>query len=180
MSWKNYDLLNNGPSTHAPLHETAHQWMKVICSGQEDAEVATCSGMPVTITDNKHVENIHAILNENQNTMCKSTAAEVGISTSVFHILTKHLGKKKVYTKWIPQCLTEDQCATRVVVHFTSPMMGEWSKTLFSSFPHVTVEDSCMKNWRFSKNDACHVFSFLLWRKCVDKAVPPQTLLSST
>ena len=53
-------------------------------------------------------------------------------------------------------------------------------KTLFSSLPHDTVDDSCMKIWRFSKNDACHVFSFLLWRKCVDKAVPAQTLFNST
>jgi hypothetical protein len=103
--------------------------MKAVCCGQEDAAVATCSGMPVTITDNKHVENIHAILKENHSIMCGPTAAEVGISTSVFHILTKHLGKRKVYTKWIPQCLTEDQCATRVV-HFTPPMMGQWSKNI--------------------------------------------------
>jgi len=87
--------------------------MKAICRGQEDAEVSTCSGMPVTITDNKHVENIHAMLKENHSIMCKPIAAEVGISTtSVFHNLTEHLGKRKVYTKWIPQCLTEDQCAT--------------------------------------------------------------------
>jgi hypothetical protein len=105
--------------------------MNAICRGQEDAEVATCSGMPVTITDNKHVENIHNMHKENHSIMCKPTAAEVGISTtSVFHILTKHLGKRKVYTKWSPQCLTEDQCATCIVVHFTSPMMGEWSKNI--------------------------------------------------
>jgi len=80
--------------------------MNAIYCGQVDAEVSTCSGMPVTITDNKHVENIHAMLQENHRIMCEPTAAEVGISTtSVFHILTKHLGKRKVYTKWITQCL---------------------------------------------------------------------------
>ena len=105
--------------------------MKAICCGQEDAEVATCNGMPVTITDNKHVENIHAMLKGNHSIMCMPTAAEVGITTtSVFHILTKHHGKKKVYTKWIPQHLTEDQCAIRFVVHFTSPMMGQWSRNI--------------------------------------------------
>jgi hypothetical protein len=36
--------------------------MKAICRGKEDAAVAICSGMPVTITDNKQVENIHAML----------------------------------------------------------------------------------------------------------------------
>jgi hypothetical protein len=83
--------------------------MKAICRGQEDAEVATCSGMPLTITDNNHVGNIHAMLKENQSIMCEPITAEMGISTtSVFHILTKHLRKRKAYTKWIPQCLTED------------------------------------------------------------------------
>jgi hypothetical protein len=49
--------------------------MNTICRGQEDAEVATCSGMLVTITDNKHVENIHTMLQENHSIMCKPTAA---------------------------------------------------------------------------------------------------------
>jgi len=105
--------------------------MKAICRGQEGAEVGTCNGMPVTITYKKHVENIHAMLKENHSILCKPIAAEVGISTtSVFHILTKHLEKRKVYTKWIPQCLIEDQCATCVVVHFISPMMGQRSKNI--------------------------------------------------
>jgi len=125
--------------------------MNAICRGQEDAEVATCSGMPVTMTDNKQVENIHTMLQENHSIKCEPTAAEVGISTtSVFHILTKHLGKRKGYTKLIPQCLTEDQCATCVVVHFTSPMMGEWSKNIIFFTPpchcrrqlHKKIEDS--------------------------------------
>jgi hypothetical protein len=53
------------------------------------------------------VEYIHAMLEENHSTMCESTAATVGISTtSVFQILTKHLEKGKAYTKLVPQIPT--------------------------------------------------------------------------
>jgi hypothetical protein len=54
---------------------------KTVCHEQEDAETATCSGSPVTRTDDKHVVNIHAMLKENHSTMyiiylpeCKATA----------------------------------------------------------------------------------------------------------
>jgi 3-hydroxyisobutyrate dehydrogenase-like beta-hydroxyacid dehydrogenase len=54
------------------------------------------------------------------NISCLAIATEVGISpASVYHILTNSLGKGKVYTKWIPHMLDNEQRATRVV-HTTS------------------------------------------------------------
>jgi hypothetical protein len=70
--------MNKGLSTYAPLHETAQWRMKAICDGQEDAEVAPCSGMPVTTTDRRHVENIHAMLKENHSTTCKANHSRSG------------------------------------------------------------------------------------------------------
>jgi hypothetical protein len=55
-----------------------------------------------TVTDERHMESVHAMLKEDHTMMCKLTAAEVGMSTAnVFHILTKQLGKRKVCAKCI-------------------------------------------------------------------------------
>jgi hypothetical protein len=53
-----------------------------------------------TVTDERHLEGVHAMLKEHYTMMCTLTAAEVVLTTaSVFHIPTRQLGKRKVCAK---------------------------------------------------------------------------------
>jgi hypothetical protein len=69
--------------------------MNTICDGWEDANRwslwrHTCGDILATETYERHVEGVHAMLNEDRSMKCTLTAAEVGISTeSVIHILTR-------------------------------------------------------------------------------------------
>jgi len=57
---------------------------------------APCGDILATETYERHVEGVHAMLNEDRGMKCTLTAAEVGISTaSVIHILTRQLGRGK-------------------------------------------------------------------------------------
>jgi hypothetical protein len=68
-------------------------------STQKDAP---CGDTLATETDERHVEGVHAMLKEDRSMKCTLTSAEVGISKgSVFHILTRQLGKGKDCAKWI-------------------------------------------------------------------------------
>jgi hypothetical protein len=62
---------------------------------------APCGDILATETDERHVEGVHVRLKEDRSMKCTPTAAELGISrSSVFHILTRQLGKRKDCAKW--------------------------------------------------------------------------------
>jgi hypothetical protein len=63
---------------------------------------APCDDTLATETDERHVEGVHGMLKEDCSMKSTLTAAEVGISiASVFHILTRQLGKGKDCAKGI-------------------------------------------------------------------------------
>jgi hypothetical protein len=66
--------------------------------------------------DDSHVKQVKSVLEGMCSISCMAIATEVGISpVSVYHILPNSLGKRKVWAKWIPHVLIDDQRAVHVL-----------------------------------------------------------------
>ena len=67
-------------------------------------------GRPKTSTDELSVKLVADFLAEDCRVTCEEISQATGISpSSVFHILTKNLQKRKIYARWFPHCLTVEQ-----------------------------------------------------------------------
>ena len=111
---------------HAPSYETVHNWVNAIKNCQEETDDAPLIGGPTSATDECNMEQVKSVLEHMHSIICTAIATEVRISPAyVYHILTNSLGKQKVYAKWIPQALYDDQRTTCVLLATTHLQHGE-------------------------------------------------------
>ena len=93
------------------------------------------------------MEQVKSVLEHIHSISCMAIAAEVRISTaSVCCILTSSLGKRKVWAKWIPHVLSDNQTAMHV--HLATTHLHCWRNE--GSVFHeciLTVDESWMQSF---------------------------------
>ena len=71
--------------------------------------------LPSTITTDENIEAVERIIMRDQQISVHRIAYELPIlTTTVYEIMSNHLGMKKLSTRWIPKLLISIQCANRV------------------------------------------------------------------
>ena len=75
-----------------------------------------CSGRPETASDDAHVQQVAALLQEDRCQTCEQLGGQLGISSATLFTrsLLDKLEKKKLFAKWVPHLLSEEQKATRM------------------------------------------------------------------
>jgi len=114
--WESCDLMHEGLCNHVTSYGTVCWWMNAICGGGKMEEmllVVVC----LQPWQMRVVERVGAVPEEDGSITWTAVAADMGISTvSMFCILLKQVGRRKVCAKWIPCILNEDQQATCVML----------------------------------------------------------------
>ena len=73
------------------------------------------AGRPVSVSTPENIAKTEEALQQDRRQTCEELADVVGVSKgTMHHILTECLKKKKVFAKWVPHLLSEEQMATRV------------------------------------------------------------------
>jgi len=133
--------------THTPSYETVHQWVNAIKNGQEETDDAPLSGAPTSATDECNMEQVKSVLEHMHSIICMAVATEVRICpANVYHILINSLGKQKVYAKWIPQALYDDQRTMCVLLASAHWQHGEMKAVYFIN-QILTVDKSWMHSF---------------------------------
>ena len=102
-------------SDNAPSVQTVRKWVAAFQQGREDVEDEERSGRPPTACSEENVELVRAVTAEDRRLTCEEVSETTGLSSaSVFRILTNKLNKRKVFAKWVPHLLSEEQKAIRV------------------------------------------------------------------
>ena len=74
-----------------------------------------CSGRPQTSTTGDNVEQVRTVVEEDKRRTCQDIESVTGIPHStIYRILVDVLMKKKIFAKWVPHLLNEDQREERV------------------------------------------------------------------
>ena len=74
------------------------------------------AGRPSTATAEDKIEVVRGLLEEDRRLTCEELAEFAGVSAGSVHtILTKHLKKRKKFSKWVPHLLTDGQKHQRLL-----------------------------------------------------------------
>ncbi|GBP86766.1 hypothetical protein EVAR_66674_1 [Eumeta japonica] len=68
-----------------------------------------CDGHPFTAVNNKNIDAVRRMLETDRHETYHETRAFLGISLRIQSMLHKHLGMKKLCSRWIPHSFTEAQ-----------------------------------------------------------------------
>ena len=99
-----------GPSCVS--YDTVQWWKKKSESGVESIKNAPKSGRPKSASRKEIVSKIKEIIGGDTRFTVRDIARKVGISLSMVHlILKKHLKVRKLFARWVPQMLTDEQKA---------------------------------------------------------------------
>ena len=83
--------------------------------GRKNVEDEERSGQLQTACSDDNVELVHTLIAEDRRLTCEELSEKTGLSSaSVFHILTQELNKTKLFVKWVPHLLSDEQKAIRV------------------------------------------------------------------
>ena len=83
--------------------------------GRLDVEDEQRSGRPQTFTTGDNVEQVRTVVEEDRRRTCQDIENVTGMPHgTVYRILVDVLMKKKIFAKWIPHLLNEDQREERV------------------------------------------------------------------
>ena len=89
---------------------TVSRWATHFCEGRVTINDDPRPGRPKTSTDEQSVKLVVDFLAQDRQAMCKEISQATRISpTSVFHILTNDLQKRKICAQWVAHCLTAEQ-----------------------------------------------------------------------
>lgn len=93
------------------------EWFRRFKSGRTSVESDPHPGRPVTAKTPENVERIRVLINQNRRLTVREIEEDLGIpKTIVSEILSQDLGMSRVFAKFIPRLLTEDQKNYRVEV----------------------------------------------------------------
>ena len=104
-----------GPSCVS--YDTVRRCKKKFESGVESIKNASKSGRPKSASRKEIVSKIKEIIEGGARFTVRNITRKVGISLSTVHlILKKHLKVRKIYARWVPHLLTDEQKRQRVKV----------------------------------------------------------------
>ena len=90
-------------------YDTVRRWIIKFESSVESIKNAPKSGRPKFASRKEIVSKIKEIEGDARFTVC-DIARKVGISLSTVHlILKKHMEVRKIFAKWVPHLLTDEQ-----------------------------------------------------------------------
>jgi len=96
---------------------TVSCWATCFSEGRVTINDDPRPGRPKTSTDERSVKLVADFLAEDRRAMCEEISQGTGISpTSVFHILTNDLQKRKICARWVPHFLTAEQKQKRLEI----------------------------------------------------------------
>ena len=97
-----------GPSCVS--YDTVRRWKNKFESGVESIKNAPKSGRPKFASRKEIVSQIKEIKEGDARFTVRDIARKVGISLSMVHlILRKHLKVRKIFARWVPHLLTDEQ-----------------------------------------------------------------------
>ena len=96
-------------------YDTVRSWKNKFESGVESIKNAPKSGRPKFATRKEIVSKIKEIIEGDARFTVCDIARKVGISLSTVHlILKKHWKVRKIFARWVPHLLTDEQNRKRV------------------------------------------------------------------
>ena len=97
--------------------DTVRSWKNGFESGIESIKNAPKSGRPKFASRKEIVSKIKEIIEGDARFTVHDIARRVGISLSAVHLnLKKHLKVQKIFARWVPHLLTDEQNRQRVKV----------------------------------------------------------------
>ena len=98
-------------------YDTVRRWKNKFESGVESIKNASKSGRPNYAAPKEIVSKIKEIIEGDARYTVRDIARKVGISLSTVQlILKKHLKVRKIFGRWVPHLLTDEQNRQRVKV----------------------------------------------------------------
>ena len=98
-------------------YDTVRSWKNKFESGVESIRNAPKSGRPKYASRKEIFSKIKEIIEGDARFTIRDIARKVGVSLSTVHlILKKHLKVRKIFTRWVPHLLTDEQNRQRVKV----------------------------------------------------------------
>ena len=98
-------------------YDTVRSWKKKFESGEESIKNAPKSGKPKFASRKEIVSKIKEIIEGDVRFTVRDIARKVGISLSTVHfILKKHLKVRKIFARWVPHLVTDEQNRQRAKV----------------------------------------------------------------
>ena len=96
-------------------YDTVRSWKNKFESGVESIKNAPKSGRPKFASRKEIVSKIKEIIIGDTRFTIRGIARKVGISLSTVHlIMKKHLKVRKIFARWVPHLLTDEQNRQRV------------------------------------------------------------------
>ena len=131
-----------GPSCVS--YDTVRHWKNKFESGVESIKNAPKSGRPKFAPPNEIVSKIKEIIEGDARFTVRDIARKVGISLSTVQlILKKHLKVRKIFARWVPHLLTDEQNRQRVrVAKKLLQMFQTCDKKQFANV--VTGDETCV------------------------------------
>ena len=102
------DLRAASPSS-APSDATVYRWVKRFSSGNSTVEDGRGKFKPPTVTDDKTVDLVKELVDEDPRVTIRYIAESLGLSSGrVCKILRHKLGYRKVCARWVPHILNPE------------------------------------------------------------------------
>ena len=133
-------------------YDTVRRWKNKFESGVEFIKNAPKSGRPKFASPKEIVSKIKGIIEGNARFTVRNTARKVGISLSTVQlILKKHLKVRKIFARWVPHLLTDEQNRRRVkVAKKLLQMFQTCDKKQFTNV--VTGNETCVYFFEHVRN----------------------------
>ena len=107
--------LNSVYEDDAPSYRTVAKWVAALRDPEGAFEDSLRMGHPFTITADENIQAVERIVMRDRHISVRRLDYELSIpTTTVYQIISNHLGMKKVSTTWVPKLLTPVQRVNRV------------------------------------------------------------------
>lgn len=117
LGWEKKEIIKAVDKVYgddAPSSRTIYRWIAQFADGREAIEDDDRSGRPSTSTNDKKVDEVRELLEEDRRISVKVIAKTLNISVgSVETILKDRLGLSKLSARWVPKMLRVEQKAQR-------------------------------------------------------------------
>ena len=117
LGWKGTQIIEALQTVygyHAPKKTCVYKWMERFRAGREAVEDDEGRGRPTTSKNEKNVDSVRSLVEEDRRLTICEIAQAVNISIGSAHsILTKDLGLSKLSARWVSKALRPDQLSLR-------------------------------------------------------------------
>lgn len=98
-----------------PSIQTVRKWVASVSQGRNDMEDDARSGRPKSVQTEDNIDLVKSVVEEDKRRTCQEIEELTGIShSSVHRIIVEELQKQKIFAKWVPHLLTDEQKQERV------------------------------------------------------------------